>query len=270
MPSDKDKQGYMLIAGVLAVVVVLGALKAATTPQQPGPDLCVGEVDASTAILIDRSDDVTEQTRDEIRARALAYVKDSVRENERVSVFAINQGSSTALMPLISLCRPRRYGSRMTENVRVIEKRYRESFEGPLNSALRVPAGSSAESPIAQALTDISLSHYLNSKRNTLIVFSDMLENTPRFSLYQCDSPDAVIDRYRQSRIGAQERPKFMNTSVRLNIIPRLGQSRDEVQCRDRLWTWFFGDDAGADAGLAVHYLPGGPPVNPRVEARGS
>jgi hypothetical protein len=98
-------------------------------------------------------------------------------------------------------------------------------------------------------------------------VFSDMLENTKRFSMYRCSAPDAAIAEYRASRVGAKERPTFKNTQVRLNIIPRLDQSRRTLACRDKLWVWFFGDNPGTNAGLDLDHLPGGPVV-PAVDAR--
>lgn len=259
----------MLIAGVVAVVVGLVAFKIARNPPHPDPDNCVGTPQASTAIVIDRSDGVPQQTLSEIRSRALSYVADSVGDNERVTVFTVSDSSATALVPLVSLCRPRRQGNRLTEDVRDLEKTYQSKFRAPVESALRIRPGTSDASPLAQALTDISLSEYLRSKRNTLIVFSDMLENTQRFSLYHCTSPADVIPRFRASRTGAQERPRFTNTMVRLNIIPRFDQPPTEIACRDKLWTWFFGDDSGSAAGLSLDYLPGGPTVRPESEAKG-
>jgi hypothetical protein len=266
MRSPKDKQGFLLIAVVVCVASGLIIAAMARHPPAPGANNCIGTPAATTAIVIDRSDEVTQQTLAEIRKRAMAYVADSVSDNELVSVFTVDASSSTALVPLVSRCRPRRNGSRITENVKALEKNYRERFEVPIDSALRVRPVPSAVSPLAQALIDISLSQYLRAKKNTLLVFSDMLENTPQFSLYGCITPDDVVSRFRVTRTGAQERPEFRNTMVRLNVIPRLGQTRQEIVCRDRLWTWFFGDNPGTHAGVTLDYLPGGPSVN-QVEA---
>jgi hypothetical protein len=264
MRSKKDKQGFALIGLIATAVVGLIGYKIYVGSQpKPGPDNCVGRPGASTVIVVDRSEGIGAQTLNEIRARALAYVTDSVQDNERVTVFTVDQGSQTALAPLVSLCRPRKDGSRVTENIRVLQKQYEARYRAPLDSVLRLPPGESLESPLAQAMTDISLSEYLNSKRNTLLVFSDMLENTGRFSLYTCKTPSTVIQDYRASRIGSQERPRFKNATVRLNIIPRWDQSRAALECRDKLWLWFFGDNPGANAGLTLDYLPGGPSVRP-------
>lgn len=119
------------------------------------------------------------------------------------------------------------------------------------------------ESPIAQALTDISLTAYLRGNSNTLLIFSDMLEHTDKFSLYNCSASKEVVARYRASRQGAQERPEFKNTTVVLNLIPRLDQSKETLKCRDALWPWFFGNNAGTQAGLTFDYLPGGTSMAP-------
>jgi hypothetical protein len=260
MRTRKDNQGLALIGGVAALVLGLVALYAYRTGQpKPGPDNCIGKPDASTVIVIDRSEETTRQTLNEIRARAKSYVRDSVGDNELVSVFAVDALVNRALVPLVSLCRPRREGNRLIENPKVLESRFRTNFEAPLDSALALGQGTSTESPLAQAITDISLSQYLRSDRNTLMVFSDLLENTDRFSLYRCASSSRVIEDFRRSRIGAMERPRLNNTSVRLNIIPRLNQSRVTLECRDKLWVWFFGDNPGSDAGVELDYLPGGP-----------
>ena len=262
MHTRKDKQGFMLIGVVATIAVgIIGYKMHVEGRPKPGADNCVGHPNASTVIVIDRSEGISGQTLSEIRARAMGYVRDSVKDNERVTVFTVDEASKTALAPLVSLCRPRRVGSRLTENVTALENQFRANYELPLDSVLKLPPGGSPESPLAQAMTDISLSEYLRSSRNTLIVFSDMLENTNRFSLYRCASAASVVEDFRKSRVGTKERPEFKNTMVRLNIIPRIGQSPIALECRDSLWLWFFGDNPGAQAGVNLDYLPGGPVV---------
>jgi hypothetical protein len=259
MSSKKDKQGILLIGGVVVFVLsLLGYSAYVGTRPKPGTDNCIGHPDASTVIVIDRSEEISQQTLSEIRARAMMYVTDSVGDNERVSVFTAEKVSKNALAPLVSLCRPKRQGSRLTENLKSLENQFRAKYEIPLDSVLKMTPGTSTESPLAQVIIDLSLSHYLRSQKNTLIVFSDMLENTDRFSLYHCVAPQNVIADFRASRTGTKERPEFRNTMVRLNIIPRFDQARTSLECRDKLWVWFFGDDRGAHAGLDLDYLPGG------------
>ena len=267
MRTKKDQQGFVIIGSVSLVLIAIFALKAAIgTGPKPGPDNCIGDPASNTVVVIDHSDGVSRQTIDEIRARAQAWVRDSVGPNDRVTIFAVDELSQNNLTPLVSVCRPRRQGNRAIENVRALEKRFQTRYEAPLDSALRLAPGTSPQSPLAQSLIDVSLSHYLRGSRNTLLVFSDMMENTPRFSLYRCSSPESVVHAFRASRVGSQERPSFRNTMVRLNIIPRLDQSRSALECRDKLWLWFFGDNPGEHAGLSIDYLPGGQATHPTAK----
>lgn len=259
MASKNDKHGYLLIAGmVLLVVAFFGFKMSQDNKPKPGVDNCLGAVTANTVVVLDHSEEVTEQTRQEISARAMAYILDKVKPNERISIFTVSDLSKNALTPIFSRCRPPDEANQFVESKTLVHKRFVESFEKPVQQALTLAPINSKESPIAQALTDISLSQYLRGETNTLLVFSDMLENTSKFSLYGCQSAATVVSRYRESRRGAQERPAFKNTNVSLNLIPRSDQSKEVFICRDELWKWFFNDNSGSKAGLNVDYLPGG------------
>jgi hypothetical protein len=266
MASRKDKQGYLLIAGiVLLLVAFLGYKLSQDKKSKPGPDNCVGTVKANTVIVLDHSEQISDQTRSEIEARAMAYIFGKVQFNERVSVFTVSNVSKLALHPLVSRCRPPDEGNRLVEDTRRLQKRFVYSFEKPIRQALSIAPSASSESPIAQVLTDISLSQYLRGERNTLLIYSDMLENTAKFTLYHCSAAAAVVSRYRESRKGAQERPTFINTNVVVNLVPSLGQSREVLSCRTQLWSWFFGDNEGANASMAFDYLPGGTIADPSI-----
>ena len=267
MASTKDKQGYLLIAVVGAILCAFFVFKFTQDRKpRPGVDNCVGTVTANTVIVIDLSEQMSDQTRNEIVARAMSHIRDRVAVNERVSVFTISDLSRRSLKPVESRCRPPSDANRLTENAEMVRKAFIQNFEKPIRQALAVPPGESKESPIAQALTDISLSHYLRAERNTLLVFSDMLENTSKYSLYGCTVPAETVARYRESRRGAQERPEFHNTQVFLNLVPRLDQPKGALKCRDQLWPWFFGDNKGATANLTVDYLPGGATTDPKIK----
>lgn len=259
MLSDKDRRGIWLITGVAAVVVaMLGArmaLEAAPTPDEDG---CIGTPDRNTVIVLDHTDQQTQQTRAEIMARALTHIEDNVQINERVTVFSVTALSRNDLRPLISRCKPRTEGNRAIEDTRRVKREFADKFETPLKAALATDIAQSPQSPLAQAITDISLSKYLSGRQNALLVFSDMLENTERFSLYKCRSSEGVIHAYRSANAGRMERPHFTNTKVSLNIVPRPETSPATLKCRDVFWPWFFGDNEGPNAQvLAPMYLPG-------------
>jgi len=248
----------MMVVATLVMVAFFIAKLARGNVDKPGPDGCVGEPVASTVIVLDQSEVVSEQTTNEIVARALAYIQNRVSTNERVSVFKISDISRTALHPSFSRCKPRQDGNRLVEGTKGMKKGFERDFLQPLQAALSTPPTNGKESPIAQALIDVSLSHYLRGERSSLLVFSDLMEHTPsKFSLYPCTDSSSVIAHFRDSRKGAQERPKFTNTSVYLHVIPRMDLPRPSLQCRDKLWLWFFGDNEGSGAKAEFDYLPG-------------
>ncbi|WP_310387914.1 hypothetical protein [Roseateles sp.] len=259
MLSKKDKQGLWLIGGVgLTAIALLVAIVANGSKAKAGSDNCLGAVTASTVFVLDDSEEVSQQTRDAIVDRAMNHIRQHVAINERVTVFSISDHSRSALHPEVSLCRPPEEGNRLTESVKSVRTKFQNNFEKPLREALKKEAGSGKESPIAQALTDISLTNYLRAPANTLVVFSDMLENTEKFTMYRCPAVNSVIAQYRTSRQGAQERPEFKNTKVVLNLVPRFNQSPVTLKCRDKFWPWFFGNNEGAKASFEYDYLPGG------------
>jgi hypothetical protein len=256
--SDKDKKGVALMAGVAVVLLAIVGVKLAIgNGPKPDSDGCVGGVTSNTVIVLDHSQQVSVQTREEIVARAMSFIKSKVQRNERVTMFTVSELSKKSLTPVFSRCKPPEDGNRAYEDVRAIEKRFKRDFIDPAQAALAKPPQDSSESPLAQALIDISLSQYLRGDRNSLIVFSDMLENTKKFSLYKCSVAPESVARFRESRKGALERPKFRNTSVSLNMIPRTDVAKSTLKCRDQVWEWFFGDNEGSRASFEVDYLPG-------------
>lgn len=257
--SKKDQQGFVIIAGVLAVLLAVFIIGYQLSNKPKLDDRsCSATIVRSTAIVIDRSDDTPSQTLDEIVARTKQFVAERAEQGELVSLFEISGASRTDLKPVFSACVPQRDGSDIYENRRKIQRQFADRFTTPLDTALAGKPVKSDSSPISEAVTDLSASKYLAAPANRLIVFSDMLQNSDNASLYRCTSARSAIEEFRAHRAGAIERPTFRNTAVELHMIPREGIGRDTVKCRDRFWAWFFGDNEGTDAGLTTRMLPGG------------
>jgi len=257
--SKKDKQGVLLMVGAGTVAIaMLGATMVLGKKPKPDADGCVGTPVSNTVIVLDHSESLADQTRAEISARAMSHVKDKVVANERVTVFTVSSISRKSLTPIFSRCKPQREGNRLYENTKGLEKAFDKLFIKPLEDALRSPPENSKESPIAQALIDVSLSQYLRGGNSALLVFSDLMEHTPpKFSLYSCADAARTVASFRDARRGAQERPKFASTAVYLNVVPRIDLPKASLKCRDQLWPWFFGDNEGAGAKTEIDYLPG-------------
>ena len=255
---DKRRQAWWIIG---LSTLSLGALLIAKVILTPTP-VCDPSIKSKTVILLDHSEDVSTQTMDAIISRAWRLIDEEVPEGELVSVFSLSKATKNDFKPLFSACKPRKTGSRTTEDVRRIRRDFEEKFMKPLRAELSAPIPGSDESPIAQALIDLSLDdlRFRSPELTRLAVFSDFMENTSKFSMYKCSNPVEAVNQFRASRIGAVERPQFKNLEVRMHIIPRTNISKHALQCRDRFWMWFFGDIQGTckkESCLNPDYLPG-------------
>lgn len=227
--------------------VFLGLLLGGNLLVSPKPT-CDPEVKAKTVIVLDHSESVPTQTIEAIVERTWQFIDTHTLEGELVSVFTLSQLSKKNLKATFSACKPRKDGNRSIEDVKRLKRDFEEKFKKPLRNELSAKIQESDESPIAQALIDLSLDdkHFRSADVTRLLVFSDFIENTPKFSMYKCQDGGDAIQLFRDSRVGSVERPSFANTDIRMNFIPRHNITRSVLQCRDKFWIWFFGDMKGS------------------------
>jgi hypothetical protein len=230
---------------------------------------CIKNVEHNLVLVFDDRNNISSKTLDEITYRALNFVNQNLKTKQLISIFKVKHSSHDSLEPIISICAPSTPSSTVTQLLQKFDQNLKNEFELILKGAINnVIEGASIESEqtqidqsksdiaFTQYITDISLSKYLSAKQNQLFIVSDLIEDGPRFSLKNCSNPQAMIQKYRLTRKGAQERPIFNNTQIVLNIIPRL-EYAESLPCRDQLWKWFFGDNEGKKAELNFDYLPG-------------
>jgi len=255
---NKRNQAYCIIGASTLLLILILSLKFMISK----PEICDPHVKSKTVILIDKSEDVTKQTINEIVHRSLELIgSENIKEGEKISIYDISSVSKRNLKPVFEGCKPRANGNLVIENVKKVQrdlKKFREKIEEQLSKEIH----GSNESPIAQAITDISLNHrnFISEDVTHLMIFSDMLENTnnPKFSLYGCSSGKDAIEKYRTIKTGAMVRPKFENVQIELNLIPRTGITKQSMACRDLFWVWFFGDaTCQSNTCLKSTYLPG-------------
>lgn len=249
---NKRQQGWLIIAGSVMFLLLIIVAKAWITPE---PDCELGQP-RKTVILLDRSEDMEPKTVSAIVARAMSVIEEQVQVGELVSVFTVSDDTKSVMMPIFSACKPRKTGNMAVENVKAVQRKFSEKFEKPLRDTLRGKFKASKESPIAQELIDLSLNDlYFRAREKTrLVIFSDMLENTPGHSFYEGvpsgrkrDCPE-FIERFKRKHPGTVARPSFKNLNVQLNIIPRTSLPATTFQCRDEFWLWFFGDNTCKDS----------------------
>lgn len=261
MNEGKRKQAYLMFAiSGIVVISIFVANVVLGNREKPNTQGCYKDSDRSTVILVDRTDGLASQTQAEIIQRVQTIVEDDsqVFIGERVSVFTLDALSRRNLQPTFEYCKPPATGSELTQDPRAIAKRKKVNFDQPLEKSLRVNVGAGDQSPIAEALSDLSKTEYFRAEGGArLLVYSDLLQHTKDASVYNCSSADQLIKSYTSSRVGSVRRPAFNNLEVVLNVVPREGLSITSVACRDKFWNWFFGDNTGSRASVTIDYLPG-------------
>lgn len=259
MPNSDRQRAYLyfaISAGIIGLILI-GRL-ALKPPAVDGETGCTEKIENKTVFLIDHTEGIPEQTRREIIARSTKYILDDtmVKEGDLVSIFFLTELSKNNLVPAFMRCKPRKEGNAATEDAKKIRKEFETKFLTPVRDLLEGPIPTSPQSPVGQAIIDLSLSDQLRGAPNAnLIIFSDLIENSDSFSMYHC--PADAIAQWNVLRIGAVARPTFTNVRVQAHVIPRRYLSKESITCRDKFWVWFFGDNAGPKASFTPDDLPG-------------
>jgi hypothetical protein len=257
---DEKKTAHLMygFCALLILGVIFYIVWSSTLEKPDSESHCYKSIKGKMVIFIDKTDDIPLQTQEEIVQRAWSSIEKNTSEGDLVSVYEITQDSLSSLKPSFRMCRPRSEGSILTENVKKIEASFKAKFEQPLLQILSHNTGIAQNSPIAEAVMDVSLSDNLrNSEQNRILIFSDLMQHSNNVSTYHCLSADIAIENFKKSRLGTTERPTFLNTIVELHVIPRLKINKNEVQCRNIFWNWFFGDMRGINYGVEIIDLPG-------------
>jgi hypothetical protein len=203
--SSLDRRGIFILCGIGVVVVALLTTVVGVMWARPiiGPDNCVyrdkrllrrASAD-QTVILVDQSEALT----DTHRRFALSFIKDYVADDARLSVRSrialftfskvnFESQNSPSFRPSSDVCRPPSHGNELYENNRKITKDFYVRFLVPVTGALEQSLTTEVgeRSPILETLQLISRSQEIADEgRKTLILVSDMLQNTAGFSHYR-------------------------------------------------------------------------------------
>src|SRR5882724_8641865 len=108
MYTDKDKQGIALVV-ICAIILMSLAVTVAYLRAKPKADVqthCIPPITKKTAIVIDYTDPIPEQTRTEMVTRAMRHIESHAAEGELISIFIVSDLSDDKLTPEFSACKP--------------------------------------------------------------------------------------------------------------------------------------------------------------------
>ena len=209
---------FALVAAIIAGVIYIAYAL------QPAPydetSLCLisDELPPHTAIIIDKTDEYSEEQADLI-AQIVRLSRDRLEVGERFTLFELDADGKFDTRGEFSLCNPGR-GKQVNplfRNPKKIEARFNELFEQPLETSLAdlIVPKEAPNSPILEAVARLAQTEAFSDRApgRRLILVSDMLQNSDIFTIYGGggempeDMPDArdIADRVR-NRFGTSLR----------------------------------------------------------------
>lgn len=198
--TRKDKQGVLIITGVTVIFLSLFMLTyklKASANKYDHETLCRNDGDYPTLkLLIDKTDPWTSQDKEKLAA-LIRRTRTRLAENERFTIFVLDETGTYSPSPVFDMCNPGRgdQASNIYENPRMVQQRFEEKFEAPLDSILTelLRPGVAPQSPLLEAI--VALKGSENKER--LVIVSDMMQNSEAISFYRRDkltNSKATID----------------------------------------------------------------------------
>ena len=260
--SSLDRRGIWILSGIGGFAVVLLATVLGVTWSRPiiGADNCVyrdkrflsrAPTD-QTVILVDQSEALTETH----RRFALNFIKDYVADDSkfavrsRIALFTFSKAtfesrSGPHLRPSSDLCRPPSHGNDLYENSRKITKDFYRRFLVPVTAALEESLTTEVgeQSPILETLQLISRSQEIDDGgRKTLIVVSDMLQNTPAFNHY---GARRSYEDFRRSGFATDVKADFRDWNIIVIYLRRYHDRQLQQAPHLDFWQRYFHEAGG-------------------------
>lgn len=147
---------------------------------------------AQTVVLVDETDILSTNQSDYLRIKLASYVKKEMRTGELLSIYFLGDDFNTHTKPIFEMCKVRdgSDADALTENERLIKRRFRKNFQEPLHEKMNMlfeKKTASNQSPILEMIQSIALNSFMKwdvQGDRKLMIFSDMLHHTKDFSLY--------------------------------------------------------------------------------------
>lgn len=184
------------------------------------------ELPAHTAVIIDKTDEYSEQQAGLIAA-TIRRTRDRLEIGERLTLFELDQFGQFDPRGKFSLCNPGRGDqvNALFRNPERIEERFNDKFDRPLETILEdlVVPKEAPNSPVLEALARLGQTDAFSDRApaRRIVIISDMLQNSDVFTAYG----------------GGGSMPASMPTAIEVAdaTMRRFGNSLDGVDLEIRL-----------------------------------
>jgi hypothetical protein len=260
--SSLDRRGIVILCGVggIAAVLLASAVGLMSTRPAIAADNCVYQdrrflkrvTTDQTIILVDQSEALT----DTHRRFALSFIRDWVASDatfpvrSRIALFTFSKHnfesrSSPSLRPSADLCRPPSHGNELYENNRKITKDFHQRFLVPVTAALETSLTTEVgeRSPVLETLQLVSRSQEISDTgRKTLIIVSDMLQNTEGFSHYRARRS---YEDFVRSGFASDVKADFRGWSIVVIYLRRYRDRHLQQAAHLEFWQQYFHEAGG-------------------------
>ncbi len=240
--KKNDKQGWMIIGGVVAVFALLGSLAvyANVAQKKYDPDtLCPLEGQGpAVRILIDKTDpwDAGGSARLE---KIIRCIKDDLAVSERLSIAVLDESGSEVPTPVFDMCNPGRgdQANPLYKNQRRIHEKFEARFDRPLEQMLVdiLKPGTAPRSPLLEAVENFPVA----GENDRLVIISDLMQNSQLCSFY-LDGESCAEEKRGQS--DRQEMKRYRSITVYYVDRGALARNRKEMVCA--FWKEYLGQRA--------------------------
>ena len=237
---------YLLIGVVLSSLIGVFVFSQLNKAERTDENLCPAKSGpaAGLAVLLDLTDPLKRVQLERLRRFIDRRIAEAV-PNTLIAVGAVRVDAS-ARGPDFTLCKPAsgEQASKIYENPRRIEERYRKKFRQPLDNIfermLRSPTANS--SPIMESLQALLVGApgFVDAKYpRRVIIVSDLLQNSAAFSFYRGDNWRRFVHSPNAQRLAG----RLEGVVVEICRVPRPNARVNEAEVDD-FWVNYF-DRAG-------------------------
>ena len=198
-------------------------------------------------LLVDKTDPLNFTQRQAFSVAMKELVGTKVPEGHLLSIFVLGEKFEQSAVPVIELCNPGSDvgKSELSANLKRLHKQYKERFVRPLEDVAKalVAEEPAKASPVFEMLQLVGINgfrkHAVKGPKR-LVVVSDMLHNTPQFSMY---TGSAEFELYEATDYAKKTQAELKDVDIELHYLmttPRLQTRRNLV-----FWERYF-ERAGA------------------------
>lgn len=261
--AKQRRRNEFILAAVLALVVIAVIAGASyytmTRPKGLNPEtLCSADgPQGHYVLLIDKTDPLNFTQKQAFSVVLKELIEKRVPEGYLLSVFALGEDFKETATPLVELCNPGNGAgkSEFDANPRKLRAQYQTKFAEPMLTLTEslVATQPAKFSPIFEMLQLVGINGYRKhgvKGERRLIIMSDMLQNTPQFTMYK---GPVDYEAFASLDYGKKAQPDLSDVAVELHYLMNSPQLQTKRNLK--FWEDYFGK-AGARI-VAVRPLEG-------------